>query len=435
MPRLTPRQQLTERVAERLHERGFNDQAAYATAVLAVDAWYGRNEDSEFHALVCHEALASVVNVIPAFAANMRAAFQQAMTNATALTQAMSPWLELAERLEEKGPRRPTEFDASGLPIREGNLAPVVPLAAERQGEPCIEEGCGATAVPGTAFCTDCMPTPSTSDRLMAIVRDSITGDTSEHEVPPELLEEATLVDNGRRSVHLQPFQRPEEMDPDAPAPMFQMGVFTDVAVQTPDGQWESLPGITSVEANDPLPEVIYLTSREWHLSAARGLRKLGCTYAELKDMHDRGDFATARHHSLWFNIGGIVDREQLDRAEFVLRGLECEDGEPAMVDLSDQEIEELEQDYPTDRITGAPHHYIINGDHTACGCNGHDPSCEVWEDSNWVHKPTLCRIVRTNCNHYNPRHTYGQMCAHDVRPPVVGRTTEGEDVRGPAAG
>lgn len=66
----------------------------------------------------------------------------------------------------------------------------------------------------------------------------------------------------------------------------------------------------------------------------------------------------------------------------------------------------------PDDRITGYPHHYILNGDHSACTCGGHATSCETW-NTNWRHAHTLCAITRTNCGH-SPRHTYGQVCPGD---------------------
>ena len=413
MPRLTPRQQLTERVAERLHERGLDDQAAYATAVLAVAAWYARNADAEFHMLVCQEALASVMDVIPAFASNMRAAFEGAMANALALTEAMTPWMELAERFNQaKEPATPAiKFDASGLPVNTNPEFDTPLTPADRRAEPCIEEGCGADAVPGTAFCADCVPTPSAETQLMAVVRDHITGDTTEHPVPAAVL---------------------------------HFGAFRGVEVSRDQGEtWEPLPGVLSIEVNPPSDdspiEVFEMTEREVHLAAARTLRKLGCTYGELKAMHDRGDFETAHHHSAWFNFGNLINLEQLDRANFVLDNLAR--GDAFDIDMDDAAIQRAEAHYPEDRITGAPYHYVVNSDHSACGCNGHDLSCTVWSVAMWNHKPTLCRIPRTLCT-ATPRHTYGEPCDeyHDqmtelVRPPAVGQTTEGEDVRGPAAG
>lgn len=434
MPAPTPRQRLIERVTTRLQADGLEEQSAYALAVLSVDAFYAENQDSPHYALCASVAVEIMMEVMPPFVTHMRAAFEQvntAMRNVTAAAQVAGPWVELAQRLRQQDAQPATpgvRFDASGLDIID-NPQPLADEIRVREGEPCIEEGCGSTAVAGTAFCADCQPD---SSGHLAVIRELAEQEARNLNIPTELLDvadEVALEDTGRRAIHLQPFRRPAGMSPDAPAPMFQMGVFADVAVQTPDGQWQPLPGITSVEVNDPLPEVIYLTSREWHLSAARGLRKLGCTYAELKDMHDRGDFATAHHHSLWFNIGGTVDREQLDRAEFVLRGLETEDGEPALVDLSDADIERLERDYPTDRITGAPHHYIVNGDHSECGCNGHATTCEVWSIPLYNHKPTLCRIARTLCTCCTPKHTYGQACgdyhenlAEYIRPEGVDR-------------
>lgn len=65
---------------------------------------------------------------------------------------------------------------------------------------------------------------------------------------------------------------------------------------------------------------------------------------------------------------------------------------------------------HPEDRITGAPHHYIINGDHSECGCGGHSPECEIYNIPAWTHKPSICVIPRTLCTH-RPKHTYGQPC------------------------
>lgn len=413
MPELTPRQRLTQRVADRLCERGFSNQSAHATATLAVHAWYGEERDAEFHHLVSQEAMAAIVDVVPEFARHMRSAFEGVLANARNLAAAATPWVQLAEQLEARGPRRPQAFDASGLPAEAGDLEPHIPAAVDRQAEPCIEEGCGADAVPGTAFCADCMPTPSTGDRLILELRDHITGDTSLHEVPEDIATEVALADTGRSATFLRPYRRPEGMDPNAPAPMFEFGGVGSVEASRDGGQtWEPVPGILSVEirgSNEPT-DLVELTPREWHLSAVRGLRKLGCTYAQLAEMARTGDFATGNHHSLWFNISGTIDREQLDRAEFVLTGLEDETGVPADVTLSDHLIEELERDYPTDRITGAPHHYVVNGDHSECGCGGHSLKCEVWNVPTALHKPTICDITQTNCRH-SPRHTYGQLC------------------------
>lgn len=416
MPPQTPKQKLIEAVRKRFVDEGFHRPTAYPMAVLAVEAFYAENQESEFYHIVAQEALNLITEAIPPFVTHMRAAFesmQAAMNHVTESARVAGPWADLAMRLDQERKRRPTKFDASGLPVEEGTMADVPSVPADRQAEPCIEEGCGADAVPGTAFCADCMPTPSAETQLMAVVRDHITGDTTEHPVPASVL---------------------------------HFGAFRGVEFSRDQGEtWESLPGILSIEVNPPSNdspiEVFEMTEREVHLAAARTLRKLGCTYGELKAMHDRGDFESAHHHSAWFNFGNLINLEQLDRANFVLQGLEDENGEPALVSLEDHDIARLERDYPTDRITGAPHHYIINGDHTACGCNGHDPSCEVWDVPFWHHKPTLCRISRTLCIH-TPKHTYGQACgeyhenlAELVRPPVVGQTTEGEDVRGPAAG
>lgn len=415
MPALTPRQKLIERVTARFERDGLNTQSAYALATLAVHAFYGQEQDNPHYTVVGEEAVQLMLEVMPPFVTHMRAAFEQvqtAMRNVTAAAQMAGPWTELAQRLQQDDQQAATpgtRFDASGLEITD-DPRPLAPDVRIRSGEPCIEEGCGETAVAGGAFCADCQPDSTQHEAVLRAVTDDLL---REAEVPPELLDvadEVALEDTGRRAIHLQPFRRPEGMAEDAPAPMLQMGVFTDVALLR-DGRWEPLPGVLSIEIGEPPPEVIEVTSREWHLSAARGLRKLGCTFAELSEMARTGDFASGRHHSLWFNIGGTIHREQLDRAEFVLQGLETEDGEPALVDLSDHDIERLERDYPTDRITGAPHHYIVNGDHSECGCGGHSVRCEVWQTPLYTHKPTICDIARTLCTCTTPKHTYGQAC------------------------
>lgn len=75
-------------------------------------------------------------------------------------------------------------------------------------------------------------------------------------------------------------------------------------------------------------------------------------------------------------------------------------------------DIERLEREHPTDRITGAPHHYVLNGDHSACGCGGsHLVECSIWNVRPWRHKGSICGLARTLCNHH-PRHHYGQRCS-----------------------
>lgn len=157
----------------------------------------------------------------------------------------------------------------------------------------------------------------------------------------------------------------------------------------------------------DP-PEVIEVTEREWHLALARRLRQLGCTYSQLKAMHDRGDFVDSHHHSAWFAFGDTVSIEQLDRANFVLDNLIK--GDAGNIDMDDAAIERAEKHYPTDRLTGAPHHFVVNGDHSGCGCGGHLVDCAIWDTGYWRHKPSICGISRTLCNH-SPRHHYGQPC------------------------
>lgn len=65
------------------------------------------------------------------------------------------------------------------------------------------------------------------------------------------------------------------------------------------------------------------------------------------------------------------------------------------------------------DEITGAPHHYIINGDHSECPCGGdHSTDCTTWKHTygGYKHKGSICKITRTLCTHH-PKHTYGQPC------------------------
>lgn len=69
---------------------------------------------------------------------------------------------------------------------------------------------------------------------------------------------------------------------------------------------------------------------------------------------------------------------------------------------------------YPEDRITGAPHHYIVNGVHDgACGCGGHLTTCETWGDPTNRHAASICGITRTLCRH-RPKHRYRELCEHD---------------------
>lgn len=79
-------------------------------------------------------------------------------------------------------------------------------------------------------------------------------------------------------------------------------------------------------------------------------------------------------------------------------------------VDFGSDESLASRREYPEDRITGAPHHYIVNGDHDACGCGGHLVECEIHDDPHWRHSPQICGIARTLCE-CAPRHHYGQRC------------------------
>lgn len=88
-----------------------------------------------------------------------------------------------------------------------------------------------------------------------------------------------------------------------------------------------------------------------------------------------------------------------------------------------DFDCERLDREYPTDQITGAPHHYVINGDHDACNCGGHLVECTTYDDPHWRHAPSICGITRTLCNHA-PKHTYREPCEdYAADPPqAVGR-------------
>jgi hypothetical protein len=96
-----------------------------------------------------------------------------------------------------------------------------------------------------------------------------------------------------------------------------------------------------------------------------------------------------------WSDLSGVVSSVELhDGGGF---GPDYEDAEPC-------------REYPTDRITGAPHHYIVNGDHDACGCGGHLVECCTHDDPQWRHAPSICGVTRTLCNH-SPRHFYREPC------------------------
>ncbi len=324
MPGLTPRQQLTERVTARFVSDGVNEQMAYAQACTAVNAFYNEEYDCEHWQLVAQEAIHLIIEVMPPAVTHMRAAFEQvnrAMASVAQAAAAAGPFVDIAMRLKqsEDASAYPPKFDASGLPAVDhpcedalANLA----VDPNRRGEPCIEEGCEDSAVPGTAFCRMCTPEPT--DSILTLRRTEEPPETTQ-----DVANEVSLADTGQPLIHFQPYVRFD----DQPAP-------------------------------------------------------------------------TVMSH-----VTGI------------------------------------------DRITGAPHHYTVNGDHSECGCGGHAETCETWNIPAWEHRSTLCRIPRTNCRHYAPRHTYGQPCAHDApavgpteyytrsRPPVAGYTDGGEEVRGPAAG
>lgn len=451
MPDSTPRERLTSRVATNFELEGFDVVTAQVMAVEAVDAFNAREIDHRHYGVVAAECGEMLMALVPSFTASIRSAIETAATAFTqfrAAAQMVQPWAELAQSFavaREQDEPAEVEYDASGLPRNEAP-SPLDEVARERSGEPCIESGCGGVAVNGTAFCAECMPQPREGAvrSLSQMISDMVERAAEEHGFTvPDLSSTASEVaqeDTGRPATHFRPYRRPEGIPADAPAPMFE-ATATAVNISTDGGQsWVQLTdAVQSVEipTEDEPPAVAEFNTRQYHLSVARRLRQLGCTYRQLRDQHAAGDFDSGEHSSFWFTIAGSIDLEQMDRAEFVLRGLELEDGQPALVVLSDAEIAELEEGYPTDRITGAPHHYIVNGDHSACGCGGHQATCDTHDDPVWKHAPSICGIPRTLCTHW-PVHHYSQRCEYYAgleRPPVVGHTAEGEEVRGPVSG
>jgi len=160
--------------------------------------------------------------------------------------------------------------------------------------------------------------------------------------------------------------------------------------------------------------EIPAMTQREWHLTVAYVLDQLHCTFPELQQMAEDGRFTTRHHEIAWGTFGRSVDLGQLNRAQVTLEMLSGEDP----FGLDDAAIERLEQ-IPDDRITGAPYHVIINGDHDACACGGHLTTCETWNIPYWRHKATICGITRTLCIH-EPRHTYSEPCGEYNEPAVA---------------
>jgi hypothetical protein len=447
MPIPTPRERLEDRVRTQFVSQGFGVSTAQAMAAQAVGEFYDENYDGTYYPLVAEQAVHLMMEVMPSFVTHMRAAFDgaaEAMRSVTRAAEAAGPYVEIGQRLQQAESQPPrVEYDASGLPRTEPPAQADPKHLIERRGEPCIEEGCGDPAVPGTAFCADCMPNPTAETAIMAVIRDSITGDTTE--VPEELLslaDQISLEDTGRRSAHFRPYQRRPGQT--GPVPTFEMMTAPAVALSRDNGRtWDPVPGVLSIEVNPPgetadfearpqehlsPPEVIELTEREFHLAVARRLRQLGCTYSQLKAMHDRRHFETAQHHSAWFMFGGMVNLEQLDRANFVIDAMDGPGG--VAFNLSDHQIELIERRYPTDRITGAPHHFVVNGDHSECGCGGdHLIECSIWNIPAWRHKGSICGIARTLCNH-SPRHHYGQPC-DDYHENLVDDNTIGEPTTG----
>jgi len=187
------------------------------------------------------------------------------------------------------------------------------------------------------------------------------------------------------------------------------------VSIDLGDGEgWQEVPGIKSVEidtstlADDDSIVVIEVQLNEFHLSAARALRKLNCSYPELADMAERRDFKDAHHQVLWVSIGDTVDRARLAKAEYLLELVQEDAFGP---ELTEDDLAKLDVEHPHDVLTGAPAHLVINGDHEACGCGGHQVSCQIWNVPFWKHAASVCHITRTLCND-TPKHTYGEPCA-----------------------
>ena len=350
MPELTPRQKLELAVRERFLDMGMPPGGAERSAKDAVHAYYAEEHEHQYHPLVASEATQIMLNVMPDFVSGFRAAFEGVRNSLEAVAQmgqALKPYAEIIVPMQlDRKPIGP-QLDASGLP-------------------------------------KDFGPHPT----------DDLTVDDPEPPTSEDIADEVSREDTGRRLGILTPYPRSSH---DGPTPHFMF---------MPDGVAD-VPRPRTVPVSPPDPSVVVeVTEREFHVAAARRLRELGCSYSELEEMHRRGDFADMHHHSAWFAFGGTINREQLDRANFVL---DLVDG-PGGFELDDARIEALEERYPTDRITGAPYHVIINGDHDGCGCGGHSPQCQVWSIPYWNHKPSLCLITRTLCL-CTPKHTYGQAC------------------------
>lgn len=140
---------------------------------------------------------------------------------------------------------------------------------------------------------------------------------------------------------------------------------------------------------------------RAMHLGFVFGLRKLGCSYSALKSMAERNDYWSDDHEKLWYGAGVLADPALV---EWAMRMLDASNDFGTADEVN-------ENPHPDDEITGEPHHVVINGDHGGCACGGHLVECTTWDDPEWFHKPTICGITRTLCNHV-PRHTYNQPCA-----------------------
>lgn len=415
MSDVTPRQQLELRVRLKFLELGYSDHLSADMATRAVDEFYDENQSGTHFALVAAESYQIIIDVIPPFASNILAAFQGLQSAITTMADSIHPYTEMANKakiaLPEPGPD--PQYNPTGLPMTDGPF--LVGANAEASSvysdtpPPAQEENAGRPLRVNSDPNFDGASSARVTQNRWQTVADG-TLDWGPGTPPVDALLDVPG-DTGRR------------LYPAIPG----------------DNEPRTGSGVLSED------DVIEVTAREFHLAVARRLRQLGCTYGELEQMHRRngGDFETAQHHSAWFAFGGMVNLEQLDRANFVLDNLAR--GDAFGVEMDDAAIERAEATYPDDRLTGAPHHFLVNGDHSACGCGGHLVECTTYADPTCSHAASICGINRTLCEH-QPRHKYREPCSNDphtgptgydmrrFRSESVGLTTEGEPVYGPAA-
>lgn len=375
MSEQTPRQMLQLRVLVKFRQMGWPTDMVDQ----AVDEFYNGDQSGTYFAVVAAESYQLVIDVIPPFASNILSAFQQMQATLSEMANSVSPYIEMANRAKLPLPEPPADpeprYSPTGLPMTDG------PFLAG-----------GASSVYSDT------PDPAP---------ENLPDEVSDAAQLPDATSHMSIETDGTLSwgpIESSPGDSGRRLPPAVPG----------------DTEPRTGPGVLDDEQT--VPE---LTTREFHLAVARRLRQLGCTYGELEQMHRRngGDFETAQHHSAWFAFGGMVNLEQLDRANFVLDSLER--GDAFGIPMSDEDIERAEATYPTDRLTGAPYHFVVNGDHTACGCGGHLLECETWSSSTCAHAASICGINRTLCGHH-PRHKYREPCSDD--PPV--RADDSPDMR-----